>query len=167
MPKNKNNLLLPKVREALELCDITYGVIECESDFADTAEFCKHYGFKPSSCANTIIVASKNGYPKFAACVILATTKLDVNKKVCELMDVKRASFARTDQVLELTGMKIGGVTIFGLPEKLPIYVDTSVMTQSEVIMGSGNRTSKIKLDPREILKLPNVYLQDNLAHAK
>jgi prolyl-tRNA editing enzyme YbaK/EbsC (Cys-tRNA(Pro) deacylase) len=63
--------------------------------------------------------------------------------------------------------MKIGGVTIFGLPEKLPIYVDTTVLSQSEVIMGSGNRTSKIKLDPRELLKLPNVYIHDNLAHTK
>jgi prolyl-tRNA editing enzyme YbaK/EbsC (Cys-tRNA(Pro) deacylase) len=82
-------------------------------------------------------------------------------------MGVKRASFARADQTLELTGMKIGGITAFGLPDNLPIYVDAEVLHQSEVLMGSGNRMSKLRIDPRELQKLPNVLVIDNLANFK
>jgi len=167
MSKNRKELLLPKVRENLELFSIVHGVVECQPEFADTAGFCQQYGFKPGSCANTFVVASKGNRPEFAVCVVLATTKLDVNNKVCELMGVKRASFARADQTLELTGMKIGGITAFGLPDNLPIYVDAEVLHQSEVIMGSGNRMSKLRIDPRELQKLPNVLVIDNLANFK
>jgi len=167
MSKNRNNLLEPAVRENLEKYGVVHGVLECEPEFADTTEFCEQYGFKSAQCANTIIVVNKNSHPDFAACVILATTKLDVNKKVCELMEVKHASFARADQVLELTGMKIGGVTVFGLPSSLPIFIDAEVLNQLDIIMGGGNRISKIRLDPRELQKLPNVSIHQELAHTK
>ncbi len=167
MPKNHNELLLPKVRSSLDNYSIVHGVMECDPNFADTADFCSKYGIKPQHSANTIIVASKGNPVQFAACVILATTRLDVNKAVCELMGVKRASFARGDQVARLTGMKIGGVTVFGLPDYISIYIDSKVMDQSEVIMGGGNRTSKVRLDPRELSKLPNTIVHQGLAHSR
>lgn len=167
MLKNRNELLEPKVREYLAIHDIIHGVLECDPEYADTAAFCEQYGFKPVQCANTIIVVSKNEHPEFAACVILASTKLDVNKRVCELMGVKHASFARTDQIQELSGMRIGGITAFGLPDNLPIYIDAEVLSQPEVIMGGGNRISKLKLDPRELQKLSNVFIGENIAQIK
>lgn len=155
--------LMPKVKQALDNNKLEHKVLECDPDLADTAAFCEHYGYNQSQCANTILVAGKGDPVKYAACVVLATTKLDVNKKVCKLLEVKRASFANAEQTVELTGMMIGGVTIFGIND-LPTYIDEAVLEQKEVIMGGGNRSSKVLLNPNELAKLPNVEIVEDLA---
>ena len=165
--KDMNEHLLPIVQKTLNDHDMKYEVFECNPDFADTTAFCKEYGFSEDQSANTIILASRKVEPtKYAVCVVLATTKLDVNKKARSLMDVRKLSFADGETTLKLTGMMIGGVVAVGI-NNLPIYIDSTVMKQEKVIMGGGNRSTKILLDPKELLKLPNVEIIENLALEK
>lgn len=160
-------IIHPKTQAALQAHDITYEVLECDPDLADTAAFTEHYGFTLDQAANTILVASKKVEPtKYAVCVVLGTTKLDVNKAVCKLLGVKRASFASGDETVSLTDMMIGGVVAIGI-EDLPIYIDQAVMDQEKVIMGGGNRSSKLLLDPAQLKKLPNAQVVENLAKPK
>jgi len=154
----------PSVHNELKKYNINYRVLECDPEMADTAVFCEHYGFSLEQSANTILVASKKTEPvKYALCVVLGTTRLDVNKKVCKLLDVKRASFADAETTQAITGMMIGGVVAIGVPD-VPVYVDSAVMDQPEVVMGGGNRSSKIVLNPKELIKLPYVTIVDALA---
>jgi prolyl-tRNA editing enzyme YbaK/EbsC (Cys-tRNA(Pro) deacylase) len=154
------------VKECLERCGITYKVFSCDPALADTHAFCEHYGFTPGQAANAIIAAGKSTPTKFACCIVLATTKLDVNKKVCPLLQVKKASFATGEQTMELTGMQIGGVTPFGLPD-IPIYVDAAVMNENEVVLGGGNRSTKVLLHPDQLRKLPGLEIIEGLAIPK
>ena len=157
----------PLVQRAMLSNDVAYEVLPCDPDLADTAAFCAHYGFAIEQAANTILVASKKvAPPRYAACVVLGTTRLDVNKKVSELLGVKRLSFADEETTMDLTGMMIGGVTAFGIGD-LPIYVDSAVMEQARVVMGGGNRSSKLLLSPNELTKLPNVVVVEGLAKPK
>jgi prolyl-tRNA editing enzyme YbaK/EbsC (Cys-tRNA(Pro) deacylase) len=159
--------LLPLTKVSLHAAGIQYEEMACDPMLADTAAFCEHYGFKLDQSANAIIVVGKADPLKFCCCIVLATTKLDVNKAVCKQMDVKRASFATGDQTQTLTHMEIGGVTPFGLLADIPVYVDAAVMRQSKVVMGGGNRSSKVVLDPAELLKLSTVTVVENLAKPK
>jgi prolyl-tRNA editing enzyme YbaK/EbsC (Cys-tRNA(Pro) deacylase) len=154
----------PLVQRAVLTNDVAYEVLACDPEMADTAAFCAHYGFALEQAANTILVASRKVVPpRYAACVVLGTTRLDVNKKVSELLAVKRLSFADEDTTVQVTGMVIGGVTAFGIDD-LPIYVDSAVMEQARVVMGGGNRSSKLLLNPNELTKLPNVVVVEGLA---
>jgi prolyl-tRNA editing enzyme YbaK/EbsC (Cys-tRNA(Pro) deacylase) len=162
-----NTALLPIVQQSLDAHNITYKVFECDPALADTAAFCEKYSFNESQSANTIMVAGKSDPAVYAACVVLATTKLDVNKKVRELLGTKKASFAPVDTALELSKMEYGGVTIFGLPEDIPVYVDSRVMDAGKIIMGGGNRSSKVLLDAKELEKLPTVTVVEDLAKLK
>lgn len=158
------SILLPKVLEAAETYGLNLTEIPCDPDFADTAAFNEKYGFSADQGANTILVASRKTDPtRYAACIVLPSTRLDVNKKVTELLGVKRASFADGETTVQLTGMQIGGVVAIGLGE-YPIFIDSAVMQKPEVVMGGGNRTSKVLIDPKELLKLPNVTAVDQLA---
>ena len=158
------DLLDSRVRDALVRLGVVHQVFACDPDLADTAAFCAHFGFSLEQAANTILVASKKLDPvRYAVCVVLGTTRLDVNHKVSELLGVKRLSFADAEVTKELTGMMIGGVTAFGI-EGLPIYVDAAVMEQSQVVMGGGNRSSKLLLAPAELLKLHTASVVDGLA---
>src|SRR5690606_5092219 len=128
---------------------------DCNPALADTAAFVEAYGVPPERSANTILVASKGAAPTYVACVPLATTSLDVNNVVRRIMEVRKASFAGADPVRELTGMEIGGVTPFGLPADLPILVDTRVMEPEWIILGGGNRSSKLRISPAALKTLP------------
>lgn len=157
-------LLDPQVSAALESAGIAHHVLACDPELADTAAFCEHYGFTLEQAANTILVASKKvDPPRYAVCVVLGTTRLDVNKKVSELLGVKRLSFADAEVTTALTGMLIGGVTPFGI-NGLPIFIDAEVMGQQRVVMGGGNRASKVLLDPAELTKLPGASVVSELA---
>lgn len=159
--------LLPLVEEALARYDITYTILECLPELADTAAFCEHYHVALDQAANTILVASRKAEPtRYAVCVVLGTTRLDVNQKVCELLGVKKASFADAETTTQRTSMLIGGVTPFGISDA-PIYVDGAVMRAREVVMGGGNRSSKLLLAPQELLKLPHVTVIDGLAKSR
>ena len=159
-------ILDPKVEQGLIDCGIQYQVFECDPDLADTAIFCEKYGFAIDEAANTIITASKTDPIKFACCIVLGSCRLDVNKKVCELIGVKKASFANAEQTVALTGMQIGGVTPFGLPE-ISYFIDAAVMQKEQVVLGGGNRSSKVLLHPAELLKLPGAQVVDGLAAMK
>jgi len=159
--------LLGKTQAALDVLGLEYKILACDPELADTTQFCEAYNFQLDQSANAIIVASKGEDPYYCCCLVLATTRLDVNKTVCTLLGVRKASFASADQTRELTGMEIGGVTPFGIPENLPIYVDAAVMEQQEVVIGGGNRSSKIILNPQEFTKVPNLQVIEGLAKTK
>jgi prolyl-tRNA editing enzyme YbaK/EbsC (Cys-tRNA(Pro) deacylase) len=141
-------------------------VIECDPDFADTAAFCEKYGFPLDRSANTIVVASKRPPGRVAACVVLASTRLDVNRRVRELLEVKKISFASADLTRDLTGMLVGGVTPFALPSSLPVLIDERVVDLDWVIVGAGSRSSKLKVDPAVLTSLPGARVVEGLAVA-
>ncbi len=145
------------VRAALDAVGADYEVLDCDPELADTAAFCAHYGVPVEQSANTILVAGRprgGGDPVFVACVVLAHTRLDVNGTVRRRLDVKKASFASADQTRELTGMLIGGVTAAALPEGMPLWVDARVMDAPWVVLGGGDRSTKIKAAPTALTAL-------------
>jgi prolyl-tRNA editing enzyme YbaK/EbsC (Cys-tRNA(Pro) deacylase) len=144
-----------------------YEVIACDPEFADTAAFCEKYGYPLEQSANTILVASKAEPKQFAACVVTADRRLDVNGTVRRLMGVRKASFASAEDTIALTGMMIGGVTPFGLPDTVPLYIDAGVMGHPWVIVGGGDRSSKLKLSPSELAALPNAQVVESLSQPR
>lgn len=137
--------------EALDALGVEYEIIPCDPALADTAEFCAAYGYALEDSANTIVVTGKSDPPVHIACVVLATTRLDVNKTVRKRLGVRGASFARGEDTQRLTGMAIGGVTPIGLPPDLPLWIDARVMERPRIILGGGGRDRKV-LAPPEIL---------------
>ena len=157
----------PRVLEALEALGEPYTLMPCDPALADTANFCERYGVPLENTGNTIVVMSKRPAGLACACVVTALQRLDVNKKVCELLGVSKASFASAEEMHELTGMEVGGVTVFGLPPGLPLYIDSTIMDVDEVVVGAGGRTGKVRIAPASLLKLPNASVVEGLGLAR
>ncbi len=154
-----------RVRTALDELGIDgWEWIEIDPQYGDTADFCEHYGYDLPHSANTIIVASKRGPAAQCAGIVRACDRLDVNKRVRGLMGVSRASFASSDETMEITGMMIGGVTALALPEGLPIYADALLLEMDYIILGAGSRSGKVKMGPRELEKLPGLEFIEGLS---
>ncbi len=148
----------------LEPLGVEYELFACDPALADTAAFCAAYGFAPADSANTILVVGKTEPPRYAACVVLAPNRLDVNRTVRDRLGTRKASFAPSEATREITGMEIGGVTVFGLPPELPIWVDGRVMERERVVLGGGSRSWKVIASPSILLGLPGVEVVEGLA---
>jgi prolyl-tRNA editing enzyme YbaK/EbsC (Cys-tRNA(Pro) deacylase) len=142
-----------------------YELFACDPALADTAAFCRAYGFAPEDAANTIVVVGKADPPRYGACVVLATHRLDVNHAVRARLGTRRASFASADETRALTGQQIGGVTAFGLPAGLPVWVDAAVMERARIVLGGGSRRWKVLAPPSILLTLQGVEVVEGLAH--
>ena len=132
---------------------------------ADTAAFCSEYGVELDDSANCVIVAGRRAdVIRYAACMVLATTRADVNGVVRRRLDARKASFASMDDAVSLTGMEYGGIGPIGLPADWPILIDAAVMARPQVVVGSGLRRSKILLPSRLLAELPGAEVIDGLA---
>lgn len=153
-----------RVLAALTSLEIGHEIIECSPELSDTKVFCDHYGYSLDQSANVIVAVGKTEPRQFAACVLLATSRLDINRCVRKRMGVRRASFASSEETRSMTGMEIGGVTALALPESLPIWVDHRVMEPEFIILGGGSRSIKIKVSPNIFERIDNTTIIENLA---
>jgi prolyl-tRNA editing enzyme YbaK/EbsC (Cys-tRNA(Pro) deacylase) len=140
-------------------------VAPIDPDLADTAAFCERYGVLLEDSANCVVIAGKRGDTvSYAACVILATTRADVNGVVRRRLGARKASFAPMDDAVSLSGMEFGGITPIGLPDGWPILIDAAVLQRELVVIGSGLRRSKIALPASALAELPSAEVIDGLA---
>ncbi len=154
----------PRVVAALDEAGVAHTIMDCDPDLADTAAFCAAYGIAPEASANAILVASRKPEGHRAVCVVLATQRLDVNGTVRTRLGVRKVSFASAEDTVELTGMEIGGVTVAGLPDDLPVWVDPAVAAVGDVVVGAGTRSAKVRLDGADLARLANVEVVPDLA---
>ena len=153
-----------KVAASLEELGVPFELMRIDPDFADTAAFCEKYGVSLDVSANCVVVTGKrDGEARFAACVILATTRADVNGAARRALDVRKASFAPMDVAVAETGMEYGGITPLGLPADWPVYVDAAVAAADRVVIGSGVRRSKLTVPGALLTRLPGATVIEGL----
>jgi prolyl-tRNA editing enzyme YbaK/EbsC (Cys-tRNA(Pro) deacylase) len=166
LARERPDLLAPAVVAALEgWAEPEVLVAPIDPTLADTAAFCEAYDVGLDASANCVIVAGKReGEVRYAACLVLATTRADVNGVARRRLDVRKASFASMDAAVAETGMEYGGITPIGLPDTWPILIDARVVTVPYVIIGSGVRHSKIALPGQALMRLPGAEVIEGLA---
>lgn len=143
---------------------VEFEVVPCDPDLADTAAFCDAYGYSTEDSANAIVVVGKSEPPAFTMCLVLADSRLDVNKVVRKKLGVRKCSFATAEQTVDLTGMQIGGVTPFGTSTELPLWIDPRVMERERLIIGGGSRDRKLLVPPATLAAHPRAEVIDGLA---
>ena len=162
---DRTDLLAGPVIAALRAWPTEVQVAEIDPELADTAAFCAEYDVKLEESANCVVIAGKReGAVRYAACVVLATTRADVNGTVRRYLDVRKASFASMDTAVAETGMEYGGITPVGLPAAWPVLVDARVVAVPYVVIGSGVRRSKLVLPGPALAELPGAEVIADLA---
>jgi prolyl-tRNA editing enzyme YbaK/EbsC (Cys-tRNA(Pro) deacylase) len=159
-------LLAPAVADALRRWRRAdeVQVAAIDPDLADTAAFCAVYDIDLEASANCVVVFGKRGdVVRHAACVVLATTRADVNGLVRRHLDVRKASFGARDETVEVTGMEYGGITPIGLPGEWPALIDAAVLEVPLVVVGSGLRRSKLVLPGAALAQLPGAQVLADL----
>lgn len=158
-----NDPIAERVRDVVASLGVPFEIVPCDPTLADTADFCEAYGYSMEDSANTIVVAGKSDPTAYAACVVLATTRLDVNSAVRKRLGARKASFAGADDVRRLTGMEIGGVTPFAI-DGVPLWIDARVMSRDRIVLGGGSRSCKVVGPPALLTALPGAQVVEGLA---
>jgi prolyl-tRNA editing enzyme YbaK/EbsC (Cys-tRNA(Pro) deacylase) len=159
------DLLAPSTVAAIqswrgEISSETFWVAEIDPALADTQAFCERYRFRMDRSANCVILAARReGRAWYAACVVLATTRADVNSLAKKHLGASKISFAVMDAATEASGMEFGGITPIGLPAGWPILIDEAVAAADRVVIGSGVRRSKISLPGAALAELPGAVV--------
>lgn len=149
--------------EALGLLDIA-GVVDIDPDVSDTAAFMERYEVEPDTSANCVLVAGKReGEQRVAACMVLASTRADVNGVVRKELDVRKASFLGMEQAVRETEMEYGGITPIGVPATWSVLIDSRVDAAETVVIGSGVRRSKILLPGHALAAIPGSRILEGL----
>ena len=164
---SRRDLLAPPVATFLDGWSRAAEVLVAEIDpeLADTAAFCERYDVAMHVSANCVVIAARRGeLTRYAACVVLATTRADVNGVVRRHLDARKASFAPMDDAVAQTGMEYGGITPLGLPADWPLLVDGAVVEAGVVVVGSGVRRSKLALPGAALAEVPGAEVIDQLA---
>jgi prolyl-tRNA editing enzyme YbaK/EbsC (Cys-tRNA(Pro) deacylase) len=144
------------------------GVSEIDPSSADTTTFCERYNVRHEISANCVVLQAKRGEKVwFAACVILATARADVNGVVRQVLQARKVSFASMQEAVSLTHMEHGGITPIGLPGDWPLLLDKAVADAACVIVGSGLRKSKVAISGRVLARLPNTRIVEGLGQLK
>ncbi|HVB45221.1 MAG TPA: YbaK/EbsC family protein [Streptosporangiaceae bacterium] len=139
-------------------------VAEIDPELADTTAFCERYGVSPAVSANCVVISGRReGETRFAACVVLATTRADVNGVARRALDVRKASFAPAEVAVAQTAMEYGGITPIGLPAGWPVLVDAAVAAAPRIVVGSGIRRSKLALAGQTLASVPGAIVVDGL----
>ncbi|WP_166356106.1 YbaK/EbsC family protein [Phytoactinopolyspora limicola] len=163
--QQRPDLLAEPVRRALtDQPAVDVSVAEIDPTLADTAEFCAAYDVALDASANCVVVAGRRGGEvRVAACMVLATTRADVNGVVRRYLDVRKASFLPMDEAVIATGMEYGGITPLGLPDGWPILVDPAVATLPSAVIGSGLRRSKLTIPGSQLAAWPGAEVVEGL----
>lgn len=160
---SRADLLARPVARALSSLDAVR-VAEIDPALADTAAFCERYDIPSEQSANCVVVAARRGsQTRLAACVVLATTRADVNGLVRRHLDARKASFAAMEDAVAESGMQYGGITPVGLPLQWPLLVDAAVVATDQVVIGSGMRRSKLLVPGQWLAGLPGAQVIDGL----
>ena len=166
----KLDLVAPSTAEMIRsLSDReSIGVTEIDPALSDTVAFCEKYQISPEITANCVIIEAKRGEKvTFAACIVLATTRADVNGLVRHTLDARKASFAPMEEAVQQSGMEYGGITPIGLPATWPVLIDSKIIELPQVVIGSGIRKSKIILSGKILASLPNAQILEGLGQAR
>lgn len=166
---SRPDLLAAPVRAALADLDAAerqqVEVAEIDPAVADTQALVDASDVTLEECANCIVVLGRRGeIERIAACLVLATTRTDVNRTVRKILDTRKASFMPMERAVTATGMEHGGITPIGLPEDWPVLVDGRVVGQPQVVIGSGLRRSKLRMPGGLVPSLPRVRVVEDLA---
>ena len=169
---DRPDLLAPPVAAAIASWPGTtpsdaFWVAEIDPQLADTQAFCERYAFRMDRSANCVVLAARReGRSWFAACVVLATTRADVNTLAKKQLGASKISFAPMDAATAASGMEYGGITPLGLPADWPVLIDAAVAAADRVVVGSGVRRSKVSLPGAALAELPGAVVLAGLGRS-
>lgn len=141
------------------------GIVEIDPQYSDSANFCEQFKVDLQLATNCVIVEARRGDQRwFAAVLIPASSRADINGIARRTLGARSVSFAPMEVAVRESGMEYGGITPIGLPGEWPLLIDAAVMHSDVRILGAGKRCAKLVVPGNILKELPSSVILENLA---
>lgn len=144
-PNNK-----PPASLALDALGIEHRIFIHDKPVSSFEEAAAHRNQRPGQIVRSILF---NIRPEEFLMVLVAGPDQIDWKKLRQFVKRSRVRMATEEEVLEVTGYRIGTVGPFGVKNQVQVLIDASVLKEEEVSIGSGARNMAIIMQSAEIRK--------------
>lgn len=138
----------PPASIALEKLNIPHRVFKHEKPLMSFEQAASDRKQRPEQIVRSILFQVRPG--EFVMVLMAGRDQIDW-KKLRQLVKRSRVRMATEDEVLEVTGYKVGTVSPFGLKNQVKVMIDASVLREEEISTGSGVRNMAIIMKSADI----------------
>jgi Cys-tRNA(Pro) deacylase len=138
----------PPASLALEALGIEHRLFLHEGSVTSFEQAARERGQRPAQIVRSILFQVKPG--EFVMVLIAGPAQVDW-KKLRRIVKRSRVRMATEQEVLEVTGYRIGTVSPFGMKNQTRVLIDASVLNEEEVSIGSGVRNTAIILKSADL----------------
>jgi len=131
----------PPASIALEKLNIPHQVFRHETLVTSFEQAAADRNQKPEQVVRSILFQIRP--EEFLMVLVAGPSQIDW-KKLRQLVKRSRLRMATEDEVLDVTGYRVGTVSPFGLKNQVKILIDKSVLEEEEISLGSGVRNTAI-----------------------
>jgi Cys-tRNA(Pro)/Cys-tRNA(Cys) deacylase len=144
----------PPASLALEKLGIPHRVFRHEGQVDSFEQAAAERGQRPEQVVRSILF--RIGEDEFIMALVAGPAQVSW-KLLRQHLGQSRLTMATEDEVLEVTGYRVGTVSPFGLERPLKVLIDPGVMNEAEVSVGSGIRNTAVVLKSADLRRaLPN-----------
>lgn len=139
---------IPPVSAALNELGVAHRIFRHETPVHSFEQAASDRGQRPSQVVRSILF--RVAEDEFIMALVAGPQQISW-KMLRKLLGRSRVSMASEDEVLAVTGYRIGTVGPFGLLRPLKVLIEASVMKEEEVSIGSGMRNTAIILKSADL----------------
>ena len=152
-----NKETVKRVSQKLKEFDNNLNIIVLESTARTAVDAAKSLNTEVGSIVKSLFLRTKNS---FLLCLIAGDKRCSLNK-IKKILNEKDVSMASADQVKEVTGFTIGGVSPVGHLNDLNIYIDNSLQRFKDVFAAAGHPNTIFKISFTDLQKITNGAIED------
>ena len=140
----------PPASIALDALGIPHRVFRHEKPVSSFEEAAIARNQRPEQIVRSILFQVRPG--EFVMVLMAGPDQIDW-KKLRQLVKRSRVRMATEEEVLDMTGYRVGTVSPFGLKNQVRIMIDASVLREEEISIGSGVRNTAIVMKSEDVPK--------------
>lgn len=138
----------PPASLALEKLQIPHRIFQHEAPVMSFEQAAADRNQRPEQIVRSILF--QVGPEEFMMVLVAGREQVEW-KKLRQLVKRSRVRMATEEEVLEVTGYRIGTVSPFGLKNPVRIVIDPSVLKEEEISIGSGVRNMAILMKSADV----------------
>ena len=146
-----------RVEKILKEFDKTQKIIVLDSSARTALEAASSLGCEVGAIVKSLLFRTENS---FTLCLVAGDKKGSLNK-IKKTLNIKDASMAAADDVKNVTGYTIGGVSPIGHLNKIDILIDNSLERFKSLFAAAGHPNCVFKIDFKNLQKITNGLIKD------
>ena len=146
-----------RVERSLKAFNKNQKVIILNSSARTASEAASSLGCTVGAIVKSLLIKTEN---RFILCLVAGDRKASLNK-IKKILNIKDASMASANDVKNITGFTIGGVSPIGHLNEINIYMDNSLKRFTSLFAAAGHPNCVFEINYSDLQKITNGFIEE------